>query len=135
MTFTFENLVVWQRAHQFVLFVYKLTRNFPDDERFGLSSQFRRAAVSITANIAEGNKKLSKADKLRFFNISQGSLEECRNYIILAHDLGYIDDRSNNEMRDMIEEVSRMLNAYCTSIVENKSIKDDAIVEAYQSQK
>lgn len=81
-TYSFENLIVWQKAHQFVLAVYRATQDFPDTERFGLLTQFRRAAVSITANIAEGYKKLSKADKLRFFNISQGSLEECRNYII-----------------------------------------------------
>lgn len=78
-TFSFENIVAWQKAHKFVLNVYIITRHFPDEERFGLTSQFRRAAISIEANIAEGYKKLSKADKLRFFNISQGSLEECRN--------------------------------------------------------
>ena len=122
MTFSFENLIVWQRAHQFVLQVYKSTRNYPQDERFGLSSQFRRAAVSITANIAEGYKKLSKADKLRFFNIAQGSLEECRNYVILSYDLGYSDKETNEMMRNNIEEVSKLLNAYCASIVENKAI-------------
>ena len=82
-TYSFENLIVWQKAHQFVLAVYRATQDFPDTERFGLLTQFRRAAVSITANIAEGYKKLSKADKLRFFNISQGSLDVCRNYIIV----------------------------------------------------
>ena len=87
-TYSFENLIVWQKANQFVLAVYRATQDFPDTERFGLLTQFRRAAVSITANIAEGYKKLSRADKLRFFNISQGGLEECRNYIILSRDLG-----------------------------------------------
>lgn len=85
MTRNFENIIAWQKAHGFVLTVYNVTKGFPEDENFGLKSQFRRAAVSIAANIAEGYKKLSKADKLRFFNISQGSLEECRYYIILSY--------------------------------------------------
>ena len=89
-TFSFENIIAWQKAHEFTLLVYRITRHFPADEKFGLVSQFRRAAVSIEANIAEGYKKLSKADKLRFMNISQGSLEECRDYIILSRDLEYI---------------------------------------------
>ena len=83
----FEDLVVWQKAHQFVLKAYRLSKGFPRAEVFGLTSQFRRAAVSITANIAEGFKKRGKADKLRFFNIAQDSLEECRYYLILARDL------------------------------------------------
>lgn len=70
---SFQDLVVWQKAHTFVLRVYQVTTEFPADERFGLTSQFRRAAVSIPANIAEGFRKSGKADKLRFYNISQGS--------------------------------------------------------------
>ena len=88
--FRFEDIYAWQKAHAFVLLVYRVTGHFPEVERFGLISQFRRAAVSIEANIAEGYKKLSKADKLRFFNISQGSLEECRDYIILSRDLNFL---------------------------------------------
>ena len=84
LTYSFENVLAWQKAHAFVLLTYRVTRHFPEDEKFRLTSQFRRAAVSIEANIAEGYKKLSKADKLRFFNISQGSLEECRDYHILS---------------------------------------------------
>lgn len=75
---TFEDLVVWQKAHLFVLGVYRLSEGFPRCEIYGLSSQFRRAAVSIAANIAEGFRKRSKADKIRFLNIAQGSVEECR---------------------------------------------------------
>ena len=127
MTFSFEDLIVWQKAHGFVLLVYRSTRTFPEDERFGLTSQFRRAASSVTANIAEGYKKLSRADKLRFFNIAQGSLEECRNYIILSHDLEYISDGMNEEMRNSIEEASRLLNAYCASVVDNKAVKDEIV--------
>jgi four helix bundle protein len=74
---TFEDLIVWQKAHRFVLAVYRMSQTFPRSEIYGLSSQFRRAAVSIAANIAEGFRKRGKADKLRFYNIAQGSLEEC----------------------------------------------------------
>jgi len=90
---TFRELIVWQKAHQFVLEIYRYTRSFPKEEIYSLSSQFRRAAVSTPANIAEGFKKRSKSDKARFMNISQGSLEECRYYLILAEDLGYGDSR------------------------------------------
>ena len=75
----FEDLIVWQKAHKFVLMVYKYTSNFPNSEIYGLTSQFRRAAISIPANIAEGFKKKGKADKAHFLNIAQGSLGECYN--------------------------------------------------------
>lgn len=106
MTRRFEDIVAWQKAHQFVLMTYQTTKGFPDYERFGLCSQFQRAAVSIAANIAEGYKKLSKADKLRFFNISQGSLEECRYYCVLSKDLGYIDETCiNNWLKPFLIQV------------------------------
>lgn len=73
---SFEELEVWQLAHRMVLEVYRLSENFPKHELFGLTSQLRRAAVSVPANIAEGFKKRSVADKVRFYNIAQGSLEE-----------------------------------------------------------
>ncbi|MCH2449809.1 MAG: four helix bundle protein [Gracilimonas sp.] len=86
---TFQDLIVWQKAHKFVLNTYNYTKNFPKHELYGLSSQFRRAAVSIPANIAEGFKKRGTKDTMRFLNISHGSLEERRYYIILAKDLNY----------------------------------------------
>jgi four helix bundle protein len=121
----FQRVVAWQKAHAFVVLVYKVTRTFPDDERFGLTSQFRRAAVSIEANIAEGYKKISKADKLRFYNISQGSLEECRNYVILSYDLNYIDERLFDQLCDALEDASRLINAYCESIVRDVAMRND----------
>lgn len=124
--FGFQRVFAWQKCHEFVLQVYSITRHFPEEERFGLTSQFRRAAVSIEANIAEGYKKLSKADKLRFFNIAQGSLEECRNYIILAGDLGYISNEEYNTLCDTIEYASRILNSYCDGVINNTAIKDNA---------
>ena len=85
----FEELEVWKHAHELVLRVYSFSASFPKHEMFGLSSQLRRAAVSVPANIAEGFVKRGISDKLRFYNISQGSLNECRYYFILARDLGY----------------------------------------------
>ena len=73
---SFEQLLVWQKGHQYVLSIYRITKLFPKEEIFGLVNQMRRAAASITANIAEGYAKISPKDKLRFYNISQGSLEE-----------------------------------------------------------
>ena len=81
---SFEDVEIWKKSHEFVLCVYRLTENFPKHELFGLTSQLRRAAVSIPANFAEGFRKNSKAGKLRFYNIAQGSLEECRYYLILV---------------------------------------------------
>lgn len=75
---TFKDLIVWQKAHEFVLAVYKYTNKFPNQELYGLTSQFRRAAVSTAANLAEGFKKRGRKNKARFLNISHGSLEECR---------------------------------------------------------
>ena len=124
MTRSFEDIMAWQKAHSFVLAVYKETKDFPEDERFGLTSQFRRAAVSIAANIAEGYKKLSKADKLRFFNISQGSLEECRYYCILSRDLGYINEQTFMFLSEKNADASYMLNSYIKGILNNSGVQD-----------
>lgn len=122
MTGTFTDIQAWQHAHTFVMMVYEVTKSFPEDEKFGLTSQFRRAAVSIAANIAEGYKKLSKADKLRFFNISQGSLEECRYYIILSRDLQYLSDQLFSDLIEHLNKASWFLNAYCNGVANNKGI-------------
>ena len=118
MTQSFKEIVAWQKAHSFVVTVYKVCASYPAYERYGLWSQFTRAAVSIAANIAEGYRKDGIADKLRFLNISQGSLEECRYYILLSYDLDYIDESKYNNMNQSIEEVSRLLNAYYKGIKE-----------------
>jgi four helix bundle protein len=110
----FEQLIVWQKAHQFVLGVYRLTGNFLRAEIYGLTSQLRRAAVSILANIAEGFKKRGRADKVRFPTIAQGSLEECRYYLILAKDLNYGDP---GKLQPQLEEVSKLLEAYSAKIL------------------
>jgi len=114
---TFQQLEVWQKAHAVVLAVYRLTVEFPKHETFGLTSQMRRAAVSVPANIAEGFVKRGRADKLRFYNIAQGSLEEVRYYLILAEDLAYAGTRS---LLSMVDEVSRMLQAYIGAVTSNR---------------
>jgi four helix bundle protein len=115
---TFQDLIVWQKAHQFVLSVYRATEGFPKQEMYGLATQFRRAAISIAANIAEGFRKTGKPDKYRYMNISQGSLEECRYYLILSRDLGYIDMQG---VMSQLEEVSKLLNAYSKAILSSDS--------------
>ncbi len=115
---SFEQLIVWQKAHQFVLGVYRFTDAFPRKEIYGLTSQLRRAAISIPANIAEGFKKRGRADKVRFLNIAQSSLEECRYYLILAKDLGYGE---TTKLRSQLEETSKLLEAYSGKILSSGS--------------
>lgn len=110
---TFRDLVVWQKAHEFVLCIYKMTAKFPKEERFCLTSQFRRAATSVAANIAEGFSRKSNAEKVRFYNVSEGSLEECRYYIILCKDLEYHFD---SESPVKAEVTSKLLNGLINSI-------------------
>ncbi len=110
--------MVWQRAHEFVLAVYRYTESFPEREKYGLAHQLRRAAVSIPANIAEGFGKRSAAEKARFLNIAEGSVEECRYYLILSQDLGY---GQSGSLSSTLEETSKLLNAYVRAILASGS--------------
>lgn len=114
----FRDVIAWQKAHRFVLDVYRFTKGFPDEERFGLASQLRRAAVSIAANIAEGFPKRSNTDKVRFFNIAQGSLEESHYYLILVKDLKYGD---SSPLIAQNEEVGKILSGYAKAILNSSS--------------
>lgn len=105
----FQDLIVWQKAHESVLRVYAFTAVFPKEETYGLTSQFRRAVVSI----AEGFAKKTKPDKLKYYNISQGSLQECKYYLLLAKDLKFNYDAG---LENLLEEVSKLLNSYIRSI-------------------
>jgi four helix bundle protein len=111
---SFRDLLVWRKAHEFVLAVYAFTAGFPKQETYGLTLQMRRAAVSIPANIAEGFRRRGKPDKARYMNIAEGSPEESRYYLILAQDLGYGDTA---QLASALEEVSRLLSAYATAIL------------------
>jgi four helix bundle protein len=110
---TFRDLVVWRKAHEFVLSTYRFTAGFPKQETYALCSQMRRAAVSVPANVAEGFRKRGRADKVRFMNTAEGSLEESRYYLILAEDLGY---GKTDKLMASLEEVSRLLTAYAKAI-------------------
>lgn len=112
----FRELKVWQKAHQLVLEIYKITKTFPADERFGLITQMRRAAVSIPANIAEGFRKRGLKDKAHFYNIAEGSLEEVRYYLILGKDLNYCSNIVI--LWGLSEEISRMLTNLIASLKE-----------------
>ena len=109
---TFEDVDLWKKAHAWGLSVYRFTEQFPKHELFGLSAQLRRAAVSVPANFAEGFKRAGRADKVRFYNIAQGSLEECRYYFILARDLRYGDPTG---LLMAADEISKMLSSYARS--------------------
>jgi four helix bundle protein len=111
---------VWQKAHRFVLATYAITATFPRCEMYCLTSQMRRAAISIAANIAEGFTRRGAPEKIRFLNISQSSLEECRYYLILIQDLGY---GATADMEALLEEVSKVLLTYASAIESNPTFK------------
>ena len=117
---SFQDLMVWQKAHTLVLNVYRISEAFPKAEMYGLTSQLRRASVSIAANIAEGFKKRGLKDKARFMNIAEGSLEECQYYLILVQDLGY---SNTDALKIDLEEVGKMLGSYRRKILTNQAGK------------
>ena len=114
---SFEDLQVWQKAHQYVLGIYRITRHYPKEEVFALVNQMRRASASNTANIAEDFVRIGQKDKLHFYNIAQGSLEETRNFLILSRDLGYITQEEMDELAPLAAETSRLLNAYSQGLM------------------
>ena len=103
---------VWERAHNLTLAVYKLTRDFPKEELYGLTSQIRRSSTSIPTNIAEGCGRDSQAEMIHFFLVSMGSSSELEYQIILAHDLHFLDDALYEQLISELIELRRMLNAY-----------------------
>ena len=105
-----KDLIVYQKAKQLVIDVYKLLEQFPDSERFALCGQLRRAVVSIPSNIAEGMGRVSGKDQAHFLNIAYGSLMEVYAQLDIAHDLGYITDDIFNKLENEVEEVSKMIS-------------------------
>jgi four helix bundle protein len=118
-TKTFSELIVWQKAHQFVLNIYLLTKGFPKEELIGLTGQLRRASISIAANIAAGYSKRGQKDKMRLLNIAQGFLSECKYYMILVRDLKYAP--AERQEQDF-EEESTLLNAYARGIARHSQL-------------
>ena len=112
---TFEELIVWQKSHQLVLIVYKISENYPKHELFGLVSQTRRAAVSVPSNIAEGFKRRTKNDSVHFYNMADTSLEEVKYDLILARDLNYIAKEEYQKTRELADEVGKLLSGWIKS--------------------
>jgi four helix bundle protein len=112
----FIDLKVWQEAHKLVLEIYKRTEAFPKHELYGLTSQLRRAAASIPANIAEGTKRRTSFEYARFLNIAEGFLAETEYFLILDRDLGYIDAKAMSNFAEPLDHIARMLNNLRASV-------------------
>jgi len=107
---TFTDLYAWQEAHKLVLMIYKITKEFPKEELFGLVSQIRRAVVSITSNIAEGFSRQSYKEKIQFYSIAQGSNTEVQNQLLIAKDIDYISEDNFNKIAEQSVTVHKLLN-------------------------
>jgi len=116
----FEDLKVWQKSHELVLDVYKITRQFPKEEKIGLISQIQRSTVSVAANIAEGSKRRHLKEYIQMLSISHGSLSETEYYLLLARDLKYLSDTKYEELFNLSEEIGRMLNGLIKSLSNRK---------------
>jgi four helix bundle protein len=110
---SFREVLVWQKAHAFTLSIWRVTASFPREELFVITAQLRRAAMSVPSNFVEGFRKRTKPDKLRFYNIAQGSADEALYQLILAHDPGLADTTA---LQADLEEVSRLLQGYINGL-------------------
>lgn len=119
---SFQDLKAWQEGHKLVLIVYGKTESFPRDEQFGLTNQLRRAVVSITSNIAEGFNRKSLKEKIQFYSIAAGSLAEVENQLIIAKDIGYIDQETFDDSLSYIITVSKTINGLIKSLRSLESV-------------
>lgn len=131
---TYRDLVVWQQSIELIAMLYQETKAFPSDETFGLTSQMRRSAVSIAANIAEGYGRLSGGDYLRFLSIARGSLLETETHLYIALRLQYLDESTFDRCWQQTQQVSRLLNGLIRSVRErNAELREDqAIYDTYE---
>jgi four helix bundle protein len=116
--FNFEKLETWQKAVAFAELVYELTRNFPSDERFGLTNQMRRAAISVSSNIAEGAARNSRTDYARFLEIAAGSLFEVVSQSFVGKRQGFLSESDFNKLYSAAEELGKMLSGLRRSVLE-----------------
>ncbi len=116
----FTELKVWHRSHEFALAIYRLSGRFPPSERFGLTTQLRRAALSVPTNIAEGSKRLGRQEFARFLNIAEGSLAETEYLLMFSRDLGYLGDQGSKASLAEADEIARMLNALRAKVQQAK---------------
>lgn len=114
--FYFEKLDVWQNSREFVKQIYEITNSFPEEERYGLTSQIRRASLSVSANISEGSSRDSNKDKARFINMSFSSAIEVLNFLILSNDLGFIERDKFQELRLELEKITNPLNLFYNTL-------------------
>jgi len=113
---SFTDLIAWQKAHTFVLSIYKITVNFPKEEIYGLTSQIKRSALSISANIAEGFSRRTNKDKIQFYHVALGSLTEVQNYLVVAKDIKVINNESFQDLAQYTIEISKLVNGLIRSI-------------------
>lgn len=111
----FQDIIAWQKAHQLVLGIYKITAKFPDVEKFGLVSQMRRAAVSVACNIVEGFARSMIKETLKFYNIANASLEELKYQILLSIELKFINNEDNSVLVLLSDETGRVLHGWIKS--------------------
>lgn len=109
---SFTDLNVWKEGHKLVLMVYQITKVFPKEETYSITDQMKRAASSITANIAEGFGRQSYKEKLQFYFISQGSLTELKNFILIAKDVGFLDKTNFNKLVDQSNLTHQILQGF-----------------------
>lgn len=119
---TYRDLLVWQRAHELVMKTYKATKSYPDDEKYNIISQMRRAVLSVALNIVEGFRRKGVKDSINFYNISDSSLEELKYLIFLSFELNYISEQIFIELNNKAEEVSKMLFSWIYSQKKNKNL-------------
>lgn len=112
----FKDLLIWQKSIELVIFVYKITKQFPDEEKYGLINQMRRSAVSIPSNIAEGHMRSTNKDFRQFISIARGSLAELETQSIISYELKYIKDNIYEELMIKIEEITRMLSSFYSKL-------------------
>jgi four helix bundle protein len=120
---SFTDLKAWQESHNIVIRIYKITKNFPKEEVFGLTNQMRRCAVSVTSNIAEGFSRSSKKDKSQFYTIALGSVTELQSQLLVAKDIQYISKQEFKQIADKTVEINKMINGLIKSNNNNKNSK------------
>lgn len=113
---SFKKLTVWQKTYEMVLLIYNYSQKFPSSELYGLTSQMRRAAISILANIAEGSERQHKKEFMQFLSIARGSLAEVETYLMLTKDLGYLNEQEFHELEERRKEVGRLLRGLYKSL-------------------
>jgi four helix bundle protein len=116
MADAYQDLIAWQKATELALEIYRCTRNFPKDELYGLTSQMRRAAISIASNIAEGKGRYSLKEFAQFLYRARGSLLELQTQLFIAGELNYLESPASGRMKDKADEVGRILNGLTTSV-------------------